>query len=122
MVGFFIYLDQLLEASELVKQIETVFGVDASAPAGGMMMMAGPGAAAEPVEEKTEFDLIIDAVDADKKIAIIKVIRGLTELGLKEAKDAATNLPFTLMAGKKKEEVEAAKKQLEEGGAKCSIK
>lgn len=111
----------LLEASELVKQIEETFGVDASAPAGGMMM-AAPAAVAEAVEEKTEFDLIIDSVDAEKRIAIIKVVRGLTDLGLKEAKDAVTNVPFTIMAGKKKDEVEAAKKALEEGGAKCSIK
>ena len=73
-------------------------------------------------EEKTEFDLVIDAVDADKRIAIIKVVRGLTELGLKEAKDAVTNVPFTILAGKTKGEVEEAKKALEEGGAKCSIK
>jgi large subunit ribosomal protein L7/L12 len=98
-----------------------VFGVDASAPAGAVVMAAGP-AAAEAVEEKTEFDLVIDEVAADKRIAIIKVVRGLTDLGLKEAKDAVTNVPFTILAGKKKEEVEAAKKQLEEGGAKCSIK
>ena len=64
----------------------------------------------------------IDAVDADKRIAIIKVVRGLTELGLKEAKDAVTNVPFTILAGKTKGEVEEAKKALEEGGAKCSIK
>jgi large subunit ribosomal protein L7/L12 len=98
-----------------------VFGVDASAPAGGVMMAAA-GPAAEAAEEKTEFDLVIDAVDADKRIAIIKVVRGLTDLGLKEAKDAVTNVPFTILAGKTKGEVEEAKKALEEGGAKCSIK
>jgi len=113
---------QLLEASELVSQIEEVFGVDASAPAGGMVMAAGPAAGGEAAEEKTEFDLVIDAVDADKRIAIIKVVRGLTDLGLKEAKDAVTNVPFTILAGKTKGEVEEAKKALEEGGAKCSIK
>merc|ERR1719258_989738 len=112
----------LLEASELVAQIEEVFGVDASAPAGGMMMAAGPAAGGEAAEEKTEFDLVIDNVDADKRIAIIKVVRGLTDLGLKEAKDAVTNVPFTILAGKTKGEVEEAKKALEEGGAKCSIK
>ena len=79
-------------------------------------------AGGEAAEEKTEFDLVIDAVDADKRIAIIKVVRGLTELGLKEAKDAVTNVPFTILAGKTKGEVEEAKKALEEGGAKCSIK
>ncbi|WP_407883680.1 50S ribosomal protein L7/L12, partial [Scytonema sp. NUACC26] len=81
----------LLEAAELVKQIEEAFGVSAAAPAGGMMMMAAPGgggaAAAEPVEEKTEFDVILEAVPADKKIAVLKVVRELTGLGLKEAKD-----------------------------------
>jgi len=100
-----------------------VFGVDASAPAGGVVMAAGGAAAGgEAAEEKTEFDLVIDAVDADKRIAIIKVVRGLTDLGLKEAKDAVTNVPFTILAGKTKGEVEEAKKALEEGGAKCSIK
>ena len=113
---------QLLEASELVAQIEEVFGVDVSAPAGGMVMAAAAGPAGEAAEEKTEFDLVIDAVDADKRIAIIKVVRGLTDLGLKEAKDAVTNVPFTILAGKTKGEVEEAKKALEEGGAKCSIK
>lgn len=85
-------------------------------------MAAGPAAGGEAAEEKTEFDLVIDDVDADKRIAIIKVVRGLTDLGLKEAKDAVTNVPFTILSGKTKGEVEEAKKALEEGGAKCSIK
>merc|ERR1712039_385675 len=76
----------LLEASELVKQIEETFGVDASAAAGG-------GDAAEEVEEQTEFDVIISEIDSAKKIAAIKVVRQLTTLGLKEAKDAVTELP-----------------------------
>ena len=113
---------QLLEASELVKQIEETFGVDASAPAGGMVMTAGPATAAEEVAEKTEFDLVITDVDASKRIAIIKVVRGLTSLGLKEAKDAVTNLPFTILEGKTKGEVEEAMKELEAGGAKCEMK
>eukprot|EP00894_Picocystis_sp_ML_P000151 jgi/Pico_ML_1/50668/g1836.t1 len=113
----------LLEAAELVKQIEETFGVDASAPAGGMMM-AAPGAAApaEEVEVQTEFNLIINEVDAAKRIAAIKVVRSLTSLGLKEAKDAVTNLPFTLLEAKSKEDCEAAKKQLEETGCKCELK
>jgi large subunit ribosomal protein L7/L12 len=86
----------LLEASELVKQIEEAFGVDASAAGGGGMMMmapglipgAGGGAAAEPEEEKTQFDVILESVPADKKIAVLKVVRSLTGLGLKEAKDS----------------------------------
>ncbi len=114
----------LMEASELVAQIEETFGVDASAPAGGgMVMAAGPGAAGDAgAEAKTEFDLIITEVAADKRIACIKVVRSLSELGLKEAKDAVTNLPFTLMEGKKKEDCEAAQKTLEEAGAKSELK
>ncbi|MEB3293960.1 MAG: 50S ribosomal protein L7/L12, partial [Synechococcales bacterium] len=77
----------LLEAADLVKQIEETFGVSAAAPAGGMMMMAAPGAAAaEAVEEKTEFDAVLTEVPADKKIAILKIVREITGLGLKEAK------------------------------------
>lgn len=102
--------------------IEETFGVDASAPAGGMMMAAGPAAAAEEAVEQTEFDLVITDVDASKRIAIIKVVRSLTSLGLKEAKDAVTNLPFTILAGKTKGECEEAMKTLEEGGAKSEMK
>ena len=114
----------LLEAAELVKQIEETFGVDASAPVGGGMMMAAPGAggAAEAAEEQTEFDLVIDDVDSSKRIACIKIVRGLTSLGLKEAKDAVTNLPFSILEGKTKDECEEALKELEGAGAKCSIK
>ena len=113
----------LLEASELVSQIEEVFGVDASAPAGGMVMAAGGAAGgAEEAAEKTEFDLVITDVDSSKRIAIIKVVRSLTSLGLKEAKDAVTNLPFTILEGKTKAECEEATKTLEEGGAKCEMK
>ena len=116
-------IPQLLEASELVKHLEDTFGVDASAPAGGMVMAAGPGGGgAEEAAEKTEFDLVITDVDASKRIAIIKVVRGLTSLGLKEAKDAVTNLPFTILEGKSKAECEEATKTLEEGGAKCEMK
>ena len=85
-------------------------------------MAAGPAAAAEEVAEKTEFDLVITDVDASKRIAIIKVVRSLTSLGLKEAKDAVTNLPFTILEGKTKGEVEEAMKELEAGGAKCEMK
>lgn len=87
----------LLEASELVKAIEVTFGVDASASSGGggMMMMA-PAAAAAPaavVEEQTEFDLVLESYPADKKIAVLKVVRALTGLGLKEAKDLVEAAP-----------------------------
>ena len=114
----------LLEASELVKQIEEAFGVSAAAPAGGMMMMAGAGAAApaEVVEEQTEFDAILEDVPADKKIAILKVVRSLTGLGLKEAKDLVESTPKPVKEAVTKDVAEDAKKQLEEAGAKVSIK
>ncbi len=114
----------LLEASELVKQIEEAFGVSAAAPAGGMMMMSAPGAAAaaEEVEEKTEFDVVLEEFPADKKIAILKVVRTLTGLGLKEAKDLVEAAPKAVKEAIAKEAAEDAKKQLEEAGAKVSIK
>ncbi|MCD8488270.1 MAG: 50S ribosomal protein L7/L12 [Desertifilum sp.] len=114
----------LLEAADLVKQIEEAFGVSAAAPAGGMMMMASPGAAApaEEVEEKTEFDVILEEVPADKKIAVLKVVRTLTGLGLKEAKDLVEAAPKPVKEGAAKDAAEDAKKQLEEAGAKVSIK
>jgi large subunit ribosomal protein L7/L12 len=113
----------LLEAAELVKQIEEAFGVSAAAPAGGMMMMApGAGAAAEPEEEKTAFDVVLEEVPADKKIAILKVVRTLTGLGLKEAKDLVESTPKTVKEGASKDDAEAAKKELEEAGGKVSIK
>jgi large subunit ribosomal protein L7/L12 len=115
----------LLEAAELVKQIEDAFGVSAAAPAGGMMMMAAPGAAAaaaEPVEEKTEFDVILEDVPADKKIAILKVVRELTGLGLKEAKDLVESAPKPIKEAIAKEAAEDAKKRIEEAGGKASVK
>lgn len=120
----------LLEASELVKQIEEAFGVDASASAGGGMMMMAPGmmgggvgaAAAEPEEEKTEFDVVLEDVPADKKIAILKVVRGLTGLGLKEAKELVEAAPKAVKEGVTKDDAEAAKKELEEAGAKVAVK
>ncbi len=117
----------LLEASELVKQIEEAFGVDASAAAGGgMMMMAAPGggaaAPAEEVVEQTEFDVVLEEVPADKKIAILKVVRALTGLGLKEAKDMVEAAPKAVKEGVAKPDAEDAKKQLEEVGAKVTVK
>jgi len=117
----------LLEASELVKQIEEAFGVSAAAPAGGMMMPMGampgaPGAAAEEVEEKTEFDVILEEFPADKKIAILKVVRGITGLGLKEAKDLVEGAPKPIKEGVAKDAAEDVKKQLEEAGAKVTVK
>lgn len=112
----------LLEASELVKQIEEAFGVDASASSGGMMMMAAPAAAAEPEEEKTEFDLVLEEVPADKKIAILKVVRGMTGLGLKEAKEIVESAPKVIKEGVAKEAAEEGKKELEAAGAKAAVK
>lgn len=116
----------LLEASELVKQIEETFGVDASASAAAPMMMAAmpgaPAAAAEPEEEQTEFDVILEEFPADKKIAILKVVRSLTGLGLKEAKELVESAPKALKEGVSKEDAEDVKKQLEEAGAKIAIK
>jgi large subunit ribosomal protein L7/L12 len=115
----------LLEAAELVKQIEEAFGVSAAAPVGGMMMMApgaGGAAPAEEVEEQTEFDVLLEEVPADKKIAILKVVRTLTGLGLKEAKDLVEAAPKPVKEGIAKDAAEDAKKQLEEAGAKVSVK
>ncbi|MGF1515867.1 MAG: 50S ribosomal protein L7/L12 [Elainellaceae cyanobacterium] len=118
----------LLEASELVKQIEEAFGVDASASAGGGMMMMAPGAAggaaapAEEAEEKTEFDVVLEEVPSDKKIAILKVVRSLTGLGLKEAKDMVESTPKAIKEAVAKDAAEEAKKSLEDAGAKVSVK
>ena len=114
----------LLEASELVKAIEETFGVSAAAPVGGMMMAAPGGAAAavEEVEEKTAFDLVLDEVPADKKIAVLKIVREITGLGLKDAKDLVESAPKTVKEGMAKADAEAAKKQIEEAGGKVSIK
>ena len=113
----------LLEASELVKQIEETFGVDASTGGGGMMMMgAMPGAGEAAVEEKTEFDVILEDVPADKKIAILKVVRTVAGLGLKEAKDLVESAPKTLKEASPKAAAEDIKKQLEEAGAKVVLK
>jgi large subunit ribosomal protein L7/L12 len=112
----------LLEASELVKQIEEAFGVSAAPAAGGMMMMAAPGAAAEVVEEKTEFDAILDSVPADKKIAVLKIVREITGLGLKEAKDLVEAAPKAVKEAVTKEAAEDIKKRIEEAGGKVTVK
>jgi large subunit ribosomal protein L7/L12 len=113
----------LLEAAELVKQIEEAFGVSAAAPVGGMMMAApGAGAPAEAVEEKTEFDVMLEEVPADKKIAVLKVVRSITGLGLKEAKDLVESAPKAVKEATNKDDAEAIKKQLEEAGAKVAVK
>jgi large subunit ribosomal protein L7/L12 len=115
----------LLEAAELVKQIEETFGVSAAAPVGAMIAApaaGGAAAAAEPEEVQTEFNVILEEVPADKKIAVLKVVRALTNLGLKEAKDLVEATPKPVREAVPKEVAEDAKKQLEEVGAKVSIK
>jgi large subunit ribosomal protein L7/L12 len=113
----------LLEASELVKQIEEAFGVSAAAPVGAMMAMPGVApVVAEPVEEQTEFDVILESVPADKKIAVLKVVRELTGLGLKEAKDLVEAAPKPVKEAIPKEAAEQAKKQLEDAGGKATVK
>lgn len=111
----------LLEAAELVTQIEETFGVDASAAAGGTMVMAA-ATPTEEVEEKTEFDLMLDEVPADKKIAVLKIVRGITGLGLKEAKELVESAPKVLQEGVAKDAAEDAKKQIEDAGGKASLK
>ena len=110
----------LLEASELVSQIEETFGVDASASVGGGVVMAAAGPA-EEVEEKTEFNVMLDEVPADKKIAILKVVRGLTGLGLKEAKELVESAPKQVQEAVSKDAAEDAKKQIEAAGGKVSL-
>lgn len=111
----------LLEASELVAKIEETFGVDASASAGGTMVMAAAPMAAEEVEEKTEFNVMLDEVPADKKIAILKVVRSLTGLGLKEAKELVESAPKQIQEGLAKDAAEDVKKQIEDAGGKVSL-
>ena len=110
----------LLEASELVSKIEETFGVDASAAAGGPVVMAAAGAA-EEVEEKTEFNVMLDEVPADKKIAVLKVVRGLTGLGLKEAKELVESAPKLVQEALPKDTAEDGKKQIEDAGGKASL-
>ena len=106
----------LVEVMELVKAMEEKFGVSAAA-----MAVAGPGAAAAVVEEQTEFDVVLTAV-GDKKVEVIKVVRAVTGLGLKEAKDVVDGAPKTVKEGVSKADAEALKKQLEDAGAKVEIK
>jgi large subunit ribosomal protein L7/L12 len=108
----------LLEASELKKALEEEFGVTASAP---MMMAGAPAAAAAPVEEKTEFDVILLAA-GEKKINVIKVVRAHTGLGLKEAKDLVDGAPKTVKEAVSKDEADKLKKEFEEAGATVEVK
>ncbi len=113
----------VMELSQLVKTLETELGVSAAAAMPMMMpgMMAGGGGAAAPAEEKTEFDVTLTEVGADK-IKVIKVVREVTNLGLKEAKDLVESAPKPIKEGATKDEAEAIKKKFEEVGAKVTIK
>lgn len=120
------YLEKatMLEISELIKDIEQKFDVKAAAPVAVAAVAAQPnGGAAEaaPVEEKTEFNVVLKEVGANK-INVIKVVRAVTNLGLKEAKDLVDGAPSTVKEGISKEEAESIKKQLEEAGAKVELK
>ena len=109
------------DLADLVKELETKFGVSAAAP---MMMAGGGGAAAggPAAEEKTEFDVILTAVPADKKIGAIKVVREITGLGLKEAKDLVDGAPKPIKEGVSKDEAASIKKKIEEAGSTVTIK
>lgn len=108
----------LLEASELVKAIEDTFGVSAAAPAA---VVAAPAAGAAEAEEKTEFDVVLEGF-GDNKIQVIKAVRELTNLGLKEAKEVVEGAPKAVLEGAKKEDAEAAKEKLEAAGAAVTVK
>jgi large subunit ribosomal protein L7/L12 len=109
----------VLELSELVKELEDKFGVSAAAP---VAVAAGPaGAAVEAAEEQTEFNVMLTAV-GDKKINVIKVVRAVTGLGLKEAKDLVDSAPSAIKEAVSKDEAEDVKKQLEEAGASIELK
>ena len=112
----------LLEASELVKQIEEAFGVSAAASAG--VVMAAPGAAAggEVAEEKTEFDVVLESFEASSKIKVLKAVREATGLGLGDAKALVEAAPKLVKEGVSKDDAEALKKSIEEVGGKVTIK
>jgi large subunit ribosomal protein L7/L12 len=112
----------VLDLAELVKGLETRFGVTAAAPVAIAAAPGGGGGAAAPAEEKTAFDVVLASAPADKKIQIIKVVRELTSLGLKEAKDLVEGAPKPVKTGVTKEEADAIKKKLEESGAKVEVK
>jgi large subunit ribosomal protein L7/L12 len=111
----------VLELSQLVKTLESELGVSAAAAMPMAMPMGGGGAAAAPVEEKTEFTVMLAAV-GDKKIEVIKEVRALTGLGLKEAKDLVEGAPKAVKEGIPKDEAEKVKAQLEKAGAKVELK
>ena len=111
----------LLEAAELVKAMEEKFGVSAAAPVAVAAVAAAPAGEAA-ADEASEVNVILASVPADKKIAVLKEVRAITGLGLKEAKDLVDGAPKAVKEGVKKEDAEAIKKQLEEAGATVEIK
>jgi large subunit ribosomal protein L7/L12 len=115
----------LVEAVELVSKIEEVFGVDTSAFRGGVPNVSRGGRVnrvASASDEKVNFDVILESIDRDKRVATLKVVRTLTSLGLKEAKDFCSSLPKAVKEGVSKEDAEATKKELERAGSKVTIK
>jgi len=110
----------VLDLVDLVKLIEDKFGVSAAAPVA--VAAAGPAVAAAVVEEKTEFTVVLASIDAAKKVGVIKVVRELTGLGLKEAKDLVEGAPQTVKDGVDKKTSEEMKKKLEEAGGKVDLK
>ena len=110
-----------LELSELVHELEDVFGVSAAAPVAVAAAPAAGGAAEGAAEEKTNFDVVLENI-GNEKIKVIKVVRELTSLGLKEAKEVVDGAPKTVLEGAKKDDAEAAKAKLEEAGATVTLK
>jgi large subunit ribosomal protein L7/L12 len=114
----------VLELSDFIKALEDKFGVQAAMPIMAAGMVAGgaaPAAAAEPVEEQTEFNVILTGYEAEKKIQVIKVVRAITSLGLKEAKDLVEGVPKPVKEGVSKAEAESIKKQLEEVSGQIKV-
>jgi large subunit ribosomal protein L7/L12 len=117
----------LIEATELVSKIEETFGVDASISTGGIIILSGGDATSRRQgsvnqTEKLTFDVILESVADDKRVATLKVIRSLTNLGLKEAKDFCSSLPKTVKEGISKEDAEVTKKELEDAGGTVVVK
>jgi len=110
----------LIELSDFVKQFEEVFDVTAAAPA-AVAVAAAPAAAAEEAEEKSEFEVVLES-SGDKKIAVVKAVKALTGLGLKEAKDLVDSAPSTIFENAKKEDAEKAKSEIEAAGGTVTLK
>ncbi len=123
MDSFVEYIENMsvLELSKLVKTLEERLGVSAAAPVAVAAVAAAP-AAAEAAEEKTEFDVILKAFDAAKKVGVIKEVRAITGLGLKEAKDLVEGAPKVVKEGASKDDAEAIKKQIEAAGGTVEVK